>query len=111
MNKLFLFSFFSFVVSFANAMDLNCKILENTDVTLKNKLTSILNQKILIGRTDQVTAYVTEKANQLFIVEAFLTSYDARIYGQGVITQPSDELTASLWGRDSMVDVTCRMAQ
>ncbi len=111
MKKLFLFSFISFAVNFAGAKDLRCQILENNEVTFTNKVYPVLNQKVPIGRTAQTTAYVTEKENQTYIVEAFLTDYDARIYGQGVLNNATDELTASLWGRDSMVDVTCRWAQ
>lgn len=107
--------FTSFVFLFASkvwSQDLQCEIVYNNQVILKNKITvTEKNQKVTIGKSAIATAYLTFSEKNLYTVEAFLPEYEARIYSQGGLTEQSEVLTASLWGRESMIDVTCRMAK
>jgi len=107
--------FTSFVFLFASkvwSQDLFCEITYNDQVILKNKVTvSEKNQKISIGKSAIATAYITLSEKNLYTVEAFLPEYEVRIYGQGALTDQSEVVTASLWGRESIIDVSCRMAK
>jgi hypothetical protein len=100
-----------FITSAAWSQDLVCQISSNMEVVVNSTVHSVLNEKTSIGKTTGIVAYIIEKENHLFSVEAFLPDYEARIYGQGVIAQDSDVLTASFWGRDSLFDISCRLVK
>jgi hypothetical protein len=94
------------------AQDLHCEISYNNQVIFKNKVyVTEKNKKLSIGKSAIATAYVTVSEKNLYTVEAFLPEYEVRIYGQGGLNDESESVTASLWGRESIVDVTCRMAK
>ncbi len=104
-----IFSLFSFS---AWSQDLQCEISYNNQVILKNKVyVTDKNQKLIIGKSAIATAYLTVSEKNLYTIEAFLPEYEVRIYGQGGLNDESETVTASLWGRESMVDVTCRVAK
>lgn len=94
------------------SQDFYCDIIYNNQVILTNKVTlGDKNQKVLIGKSDAVTGYITLSDKNLYTIEAFLPEYEARIYGQGALNTASDSVTASIWGRESMIDVTCRIVK
>lgn len=104
--------FLIYILTFACfAQDLDCQIRLNNDVVLKNKVSTVLSQKVLIGKSNSITAYVTEKQNQRFNIEAFLADYEVRLYAEGLLSKSNDAITASLWGRESIVDVSCRFIE
>ena len=90
-----------------NANSLSCQILLNNEQVLVTKVHTELNQKISIGRTNGITAYVSEKPNSTYLVEAFLAEEDLRIYAQGNLRNKGESVIASAWGRSSLVDVSC----
>lgn len=98
---------FSFL-STAQATTLNCEILNNLSVIHSIKIQSALNEKILIGNTGPLVAYVTEKAQNIFIVEGFLADQEARIYAQGPLKLPGESIVASFWNRENIFDISCR---
>ena len=85
----------------------NCEIKFNLDTISKTTVTTIPNQKVLIDDIDQAAAYITEEANGQFTVEAYLPDFDARIYGQGSLVNKTDKVSASIWGRAAMIDISC----
>jgi hypothetical protein len=89
--------------------ELNCNIQINQDIMSEVQVTTTLDQKAGIDSVNGVVAYVTEKANNHYIVEAYLADYDLRVYGEGSIKDQNDRVVASVWGRDSMVDIECRL--
>lgn len=94
------------------SQDLQCEISYNNQVILKNKVNvTEKNQKLIIGKSAIATAYVTVSDKNIYTIEAFLPEYEVRIYGQGGLNDGSESVTASLWGRESIVDVTCGMAK
>lgn len=92
------------------AADLLCDISVNQDILSESTVTTVLNQKTSIDSVDGVVAYVTEKEKNHYVVEAYLAQYDLRIYGEGTIKDNDDRLVASVWGRDSMIDIECRLS-
>lgn len=101
----------AFVLS-ANLMaaDLVCDISVNQNIVSETIVTTNLNEKVNIDSVEGVYAYITEKEKNRYIVEAYLAQYDLRIYGEGSIKDNDDRLIASLWGRDSMIDIECRLS-
>ena len=94
------------------SQDLQCEISYNNQVILKNKVyVTEKNQKLSIGKSAIATAYVTVSDKNLYTIEAFLPEYEVRIYSQGGLNDDSETVNASLWGRESIVDVTCRVAK
>ena len=104
--KILLSLFFS-VSAFAT--ELNCQIAESLTPVLKVRVNTQAMQKTLIGKTQDITAYVTEKADKSFSVEAFLHSAEIRIYADGPIQASGQKLTASYWSRDSLYDIQCSL--
>lgn len=90
---------------------LDCKIDENASTVLKNRVETLKKEKVLIGRTAQVTAYVTEKAKDQYEVEVFVPSYELRIYAEGSLESDSsvNHLQTSLWGREALIEVSCKL--
>lgn len=107
MKKLVLILLFFLQIKTAWAKDFDCQIIMNNEVVTKSKVSSSLKEKVMVGKLPAVTAYITEKSNHIFSLEAFVPDYEARIYGQGLIRQASDQVNTSLWGRDILIEVTC----
>ncbi|MBC7741209.1 MAG: hypothetical protein H7061_03370 [Bdellovibrionaceae bacterium] len=91
----------------AVAAEMTCQIKLNLEPQLSATVVTHVNKKTAIGATKGIYAYVTEKENNYFIVEAFLADYEARIYGEGFLKQTSDRLTASIWSRENQIELTC----
>jgi hypothetical protein len=91
--------------------ELVCSIRQNLDPISETQVSTSVDQKISIDSVEGVYAYVTEKAEGHFILEAYLVDYDLRIYGEGSLRETKDKVIASAWGRSSMVDIECRLAE
>ena len=87
----------------------NCEIKFNLDTVSTTTVTTVPNQKIVIDDIDQAAAYITEETNGQFTLEAYLPDFDARIYGQGNLVNAGDKISASIWGRAAIVDITCSL--
>jgi hypothetical protein len=105
MKKIFLVLFFLSLST--EATELNCEIQVNSKVIQQSRISSSANEKVLVGKNSYTSAYITEKENHMFQLEAFLPDYEARVYAQGVLNKSSDLLSLSLWGRDSLIEITC----
>lgn len=100
----------TFAISFnLFAAELFCDISVNLNILSETNVSTILNSKTRIDALEGITAYVTEKEKSHFIVEAYLADYDMRIFGEGTIKDSEDRLVATAWGRDSIVDIECRL--
>ncbi len=86
---------------------LQCEIKVNETSVLTQIVNTSLNQKIEIGETDSIRAYVTEKADRLFSIEVFLGNYETRVYSEGFLKNSTDTLHLSFWNRDILLDVQC----
>lgn len=93
-------------ISFAEVLD--CQIALNLTPVLKQKVTLEGTEKVLIGSNSGISAYVTAKENNQFLVEAFLEDVEMRMYGEGKILQAGDSVSASLWSRNSLIDIKCQ---
>ena len=108
------FRLFSFVALFlttpllSHAASLECQISVNGEKVLSAPVQTLALQKISIGRIDGISAYVTEKTDSIFLVEAFLASQEARIYAEGSLKNTGESLAATFWGRQSWTEITCR---
>lgn len=112
MKQLFFTSITTFMTLSAWSQDLFCEISYNNQVILKNKIyVNEKNQKISIGKSSVATAYISLSEKNVYTIEAFLPEYEVRIYGQGGLSNENEVINASLWGRESIVDVTCRVAK
>ncbi len=107
--KTIIFLFFSLLVSVSSfASPVQCEIKSNLTLVMKVEVQTLNLEKVLIGEYNAVRAYITEKSDDLFTVEAFLPDFEMRIYAEGDLKSGSHTLTASYWGRDSMLDVSCQ---
>ncbi len=111
MTRLLIFIAVTFFAFFSFSANLDCDMSVNNEIIQKMKTQSRINEKILIGSTELVKAYVTEKQNHRYLIEAFLADFEARLYAEGVLSQNSDLISASLWGRQNRHDVTCKLAE
>jgi hypothetical protein len=91
----------------ASAKTLYCSIKENDAVVSSERIESDLGRKVALGPTRMTRAYVTEQKNASFTVEAFLPDYEIRIYGQGAMRAPTDQVSASFWSRDALIEIIC----
>lgn len=102
---------FTLLSSSLNAAILNCEIAYNLEPVYQTEVVTETLSKTLIGEAEGITAYITEKANNQFILEAFLADYDIRGYSEGKLVVAGDKMSFSLWGRTSMADVSCELAK
>lgn len=103
-------SLLALAVSFnVYSAELLCDISVNLDILSQTTVTTELNEKTSIDSVGSVTAYVTEKENNHYIVEAFLADHEIRIYGEGTLRDKSDKVVASAWSRDSIIDIQCTL--
>lgn len=89
------------------ARTLRCDIRINNESVWSDTVKTLLGEKAKMTTVSGVTSYITEKPDDQFIVEAFVSQYEIRIYGQGPLKSASDQVGASLWGRDMMLDILC----
>lgn len=90
-----------------NATPLQCKISLNLKQVHSQTVESRLADKIPIGHSQGISAYVTEKAESSFLVEAFLEEEQVRIYGQGPLKNSGETVSASFWSRNTLADISC----
>ncbi|MDO9183613.1 MAG: hypothetical protein Q7U04_14460 [Bacteriovorax sp.] len=88
---------------------INCNILLNQDSISQVKVSTIINQKISISSAEGVFAFVTETEKDHYLIEAYLSDYDLRLYVEGTLRDNNDKLSASAWGRESMVEIACNL--
>lgn len=86
---------------------LTCEVKESDSVVVSAQVNTELGSKVKIGETASIVAFVSEKPNSTFVVEAYLRNYDARIYGQGILRNSADQVLARLWGRYALIDIQC----
>lgn len=101
---------FSSLISL-NATELNCKILHNMDPVFHAEVSTTEETKTLIGSAEGINASITEKKNNIFVLEAYLADYDVRGYSEGLLNKEKDKLTFTLWGRASLAEVSCALSQ
>lgn len=89
------------------AQDLVCSAYVNSELVFMNQVTPANNEKVLIGREPNFTAYITQKDNNIYILEAFIVNQETRIYSEGSLIQPESHIKLSLWSRDEIIDIDC----
>lgn len=89
------------------AKDIHCSVKYNGTVVLNSSVLTLLNQKMKFASLPYVTAYLTEKENQQYSIEAFIPEQEQRIYSDGTLRGTKDRLVLSLWSRDLLLDLTC----
>ena len=97
--------------SIASAATLNCHIDINNDPLLQTSVETKTKQKVKIGDVDTVTAYITEKVDGIYTLEAFIANAEMRIYSEGMLKSSNDRLSTSVWSRDILLDIECSPAQ
>jgi hypothetical protein len=105
--RIFGFLFISLIGHLLYGAELKCQILLNGELAFTNVLQTHQEFKTAIGKIPAVTAYVTEKENSFFSVEAFLGSEEVRIYGEAYARTTNDRISATLWSRQNLVEVKC----
>jgi hypothetical protein len=105
--KYFVFLTLAFSFKISSAATLSCDLKINDQVMTKKSVQTTLDQKTPIGNAQEIYAYVTEKKENYYVVEAFLASYEVRIYGEGFIKQENDFVKAALWGREILTEIKC----
>ncbi len=95
--------------SVAFSANLTCEIRLSNSLILRRDVATQKQAKTVIGETGEISAYVLEKENQHYTIEALLPEMDARIYAEGSLRELQDRVVASLWGRTLLVDVECRI--
>lgn len=83
--------------------DEQIKIL-SSEMEIKQK-----QQKYFLGKAQLISAYVTEVLENEYEVEAYLSDSDIRIYAHGTLKTLQDKLTASLWSRSNLVELSCEL--
>lgn len=91
-----------------SAATLHCRVLINLDIVNESKVLTTLQNKMSIGKHNQIISYVTEIGPDVFSVEAFIPELDIRIYSEGPLKSSSESLTATAWTRDVLADVSCK---
>lgn len=105
MKNILLILFLSGNVS---AAVLECRARINLDIVNEVKVATTPKNKMQIGKHSQIISYVTETADNVFSVEAFIPEIDTRIYSEGPLNTPDESLTATAWARDVLADVSCK---
>ncbi len=98
-----------FTSSIGLAKTLNCQIKINDDVLTESQVETKTKEKVFISQADSIRAYVTEKVDDIYTLEAFVGNEELRIYSEGVLPTSADRLVASLWSRNTMADIECSL--
>lgn len=98
-----------FISSASMAKSLTCLVQVNDSVVSEIQVETMTKQKIAISEVYSVQAFVTEKVDDIYILEAFIGNEQVRIYGEGMLRTPADRLVASLWSRGTMADIECSL--
>lgn len=104
---MFVLGFSSLFSSHAFAENFQCEVKVNATTLISKKVTSLRGQKIPIGETQQIRAFLTENQIHLFTLEAFLPSVEARVYSQATMRAVGDVINLSYWDRDVLYELQC----
>ena len=88
-----------------------CDLIINGERVHQAPVTTVLNEKSLVTKKASAVVYLTEKNSNEYSLEAFLPGYDARIYAEGSVKARGEKITASLWGRDILIETTCTLVK
>lgn len=88
------------------AETVSCFYKKNLDSDGDVRVETVLNKKILLFDTGSLRAFITEKENSQFEIEAFLKDFEMRVYSMGSLD--SKPLNLSLWSREEIAEVSCR---
>jgi hypothetical protein len=106
MKSISLIFLISILSSYTYAAKLECKTSINLQPVASIVLSTQVKNKLLIDDGAEAISYVTETADGVYSIEAYLYSHDLRIYSQGAAG--GQGLSLSTWGRDSMLDIVCK---
>ncbi|MGZ3690396.1 MAG: hypothetical protein ACXVAX_02760 [Pseudobdellovibrio sp.] len=90
------------------AATFECQTFLNLDVISSQVIETKLKDKVDVDSTDVARSYMTEKADNTFMLEVYLPDHEMRIYSEAAVTAENATITASMWARDQMIDVVCR---
>jgi hypothetical protein len=102
------------ITSYAGATPVLCQIRLNGSIALTKTIQTKFQEKTPLPPLPHlrgVSAYITENSKNVFLTEIFIASNDVRIYSQGILKSPTDQLIASFWGRDLLIEVGCSLAK
>lgn len=88
--------------------NLDCQVRINLDEVSNSVVVTSVGNKILITENSQLVSFVTETAQDVYSIEAFIPAIDARIYSEGILINTGENLTATAWARDVLADVSCK---
>lgn len=108
--KFFFYILFGLCLSLNTfAKTLSCEIKINSEKIFSNQVTTSVNKKIVVGKLDVISVYVTEHDNDFYTLEAFIPEQDARLYSESFLRNINDKLSTTYWGRDSLIDLFCEV--
>ena len=88
------------------AETVSCFYKKNLDSDGDVRVETAPNKKVLLFDTGSLRAFITEKENSQFEIEAFLKDHDMRIYSMGSLDPKP--LTMSLWSREEIAEIRCQ---
>ena len=108
MKKIFLFALVLINVQILKAATFECQTFLNLDVISAQVVKTEIRSKVDVDNTYIAHSFLTQKENNVYLLEVYLPEHDMRIYSEATVIENNTTITASLWTRDDMVDVVCR---
>lgn len=105
---LLLASLISFA-SIAKAQDLFCQLKVNNDTIVDTKISTVEGKNVVIGNYQNYTISARKLGSQKFYIEVYETNV-SRTYADGVLRNEDDEIKWTLWTREILMEVSCKLA-
>lgn len=111
MKNILLIAFVLISSKIALAGTFECQTFLNLDAISAQVVKTELKVKTTVDITDAAQSFLTEKENDVYLLEVYLPESDMRIYSEASVVDLNFTIAASIWARDYMVDVVCRKLQ
>ena len=108
MKTIFIFAIAFINVQLLKAATFECQTFLNLDVISAQVVKTEVRSKVEVDNTDVARSYLTQKENNVFLLEAYLPQHDMRIYSEAAVIEKNTTITVSVWSHDDMIDVVCR---
>ncbi len=97
--------------SLVSAEEVTCRISLNTEIQSETSFEIEANSKVLVGEIDGFRISLNNHGSSKYELEIFDPSGPSRSYAAGILKNPQDEITWTLWSREVLLDSSCHLTK
>lgn len=95
----------------AQATSFECTTYKNLDAISSQFVETKIGQRLAVDETEIAVTFLKQTSEQAYSLEVYLPQHDMRVYSEATLANTESVITASVWMRDMLIEVSCRQLQ